>query len=484
MIREEFKEFPISKEIIDTLDLLGYKHPTPIQKKAIMPILEGKDVVAKSQTGSGKTAAFGIPLCEQIVWEERYPQVLVLEPTRELALQVKEELFQIGRKKRMKVPAIFGGMPIQREINTLKQKSHIVVGTPGRVMDHIRRGTFVLEGIRSIVIDEADLMLDMGFIDEVGEILKAVLKEREQLQMSLFSATLEERIQGLVDAYMKDPVFVEIASDTKTADSVTQIAYEAEEEDKFQLLMDILVDKNPKDCMIFCATREMVQTLCYKLQRKKVRCEMLHGGMEQRKRLYAIADFRKGKYHYLITTDVSARGIDFDDMELVINYDFPSKKENYVHRIGRTGRKGNKGTAISLISSREKQAKKAVERYIEMVIPVENSEDIRVTRNQKDAFEMKQKEKVLIKQGKEAAFKSEITKLNIGGGKKSKMRAGDIVGAICNIKGINQEDIGVIDIRDSFTYVEILNGKGDIACGNLQSKTIKGKIRKVRKMKL
>ena len=499
-IETDFARFELSQETIETLDILGYHHMTPIQEQVIPLLLAGHDVVGKSQTGSGKTAAFGIPICDQVIWEENAPQALILEPTRELAAQVQEELFQIGRKRRIKIPVIFGGMPIDKELLSLKQKSQIVVGTPGRVMDHIRRGSLVLSKVRYLIIDEADLMLDMGFFDEVEEIISHMQdavqseqigeQENEQTQTSanknrlvraLFSATMGEHIERLTTEYMPEAEYVTVESESEVVSSIAQYAYEVENEEKYDLLMKILQKENPGECMIFCETREMVNALHQKMRRKHIRCGMLHGGMEQRDRLYAIGDFRQGKFHIFITTDVAARGIDFPDITHVINYDFPTKKENYVHRIGRTARNGKSGIAISFVQESEKRARAEAESYAKTEIQMLDAEDLQVSNVQKQTFSKRQKEKVVLKEGKGAAFKDTITKLTIGGGKKSKMRAGDVVGTICSIDGITSDDIGIIDVRDSITYVEILNGKGDKVYEVLQKKPVKGKLRKVQK---
>ena len=482
----EFAKYNLSRETIETLSVLGYLKLTPIQEQVIPLLLEEKDVVGKSQTGSGKTAAFGIPICDRVLWEENAPQALILEPTRELAVQVQDELFQIGRKRRLKVQAVFGGMPIDKEVLSLKQKSHVVVGTPGRVMDHIRRGSLVLSNIKYLVIDEADLMLDMGFFEEVEEIITHVQTcvsraPGAPLMRALFSATMGEHIERLTAEYMPEAVCVTVESESEVVSSISQYAYEVENEEKYDLLMKILQKENPGECMIFCETREMVNALHQKMRRKHIRCGMLHGGMEQRDRLYAIGDFRQGKFHIFITTDVAARGIDFPDITHVINYDFPTKKENYVHRIGRTARNGKSGVAISFIQESEKKARAEAEHYSKTEITISDASELQVTAVQRQTFSRRQKEKVVLKEGKGAAFRESIMKITIGGGKKSKMRAGDVVGAICAIDGIIADDIGVIDVRDSITYVEILNGKGDTVYEMLQKKPIKGKLRKIQK---
>jgi superfamily II DNA/RNA helicase len=266
-------------------------------------------------------------------------------------------------------------------------------------------------------------------------------------------------------------------SETETVSQIAQELYFVDSETKYQTLLTLLIQENPKDCMIFCATREMVNTLFHKLSRDKIKCGMLHGELDQRERLQTTEDFRDGRFHYLICTDVAARGIDFDHITHVIHYDFPTGRETYVHRTGRTGRNGSDGKAISLVTIEEKKMVDAVEAYT--LQKIEKKVCPNRAELDEDAFWKKQKEKNVRKARKGDVFHKTIMRLSIGGGKKSKMRAVDIVGAICNIDGVSAEDIGIIDVRDSLTYVEILNNKGKIVLDELQNKTIKGKIRKV-----
>lgn len=493
----QFEGYQLSKEIIGALTILGYKEPTKIQAEVIPVALQRRDIVGKSQTGSGKTAAFAIPLCEEAVWEENTPTALVLEPTRELTVQTKQEIFHIGRKKRLKVPDVFGGFPIDKQIQTLKQKSHIVVGTPGRVMDHIRRGTLQLGNIKSVVIDEADLMLDMGFAEEVGQILEKI---KTNPRIMLFSATIGEEIEHMIERYLKEPVVVEIEVSQEEKGNIKEEVYEVtginsamqstnsydsnianelgeQSKEKYQLFLRLLARENPDSCMIFCGTKEMVNVLCRKLRKDGVKCGMIHGDIDQQDRIRTVEGFREGRFRYLIATDVVARGIDFDNLSHVFNYDFPTGRETYVHRIGRTGRNGKTGIAISLITDSDQKMKKMVENYVGYDLPMENY--VPVSKEEEKAFWNRQNEKIVLKK-KGAEFSKTITKLSISGGKKSKMRAVDIVGTICSIPDMVAEDIGVIDVRDSLTYVEILNGKGKKVLDALQEKTIKGKVRKVR----
>lgn len=472
----EFQDFGLSIEILEALNGLGYQKPTNIQQEVIPPMLAGKNVVAKAPTGSGKTAAFAIPICENVRWEENAPQALVLEPARELAVQVSEEMFHIGRKKRLKVPAVFGGFPIDKQIRSLKQKSHIVAGTPGRIMDHIRRESLTLSGIQWLVIDEADLMLDMGFIDEVKQILSLVPAD---CRISLFSATLKPEIRELADGFIPEAVLVMQEAGEDQAPAITEKLYFTSQESKYDTFLDILMDENPQSCMIFCGTREMTNVLFQKLRRKRIFCGMLHGDMEQRERLKTVDAFRRGGFRFLIATDVAARGIDFEEISHVVNYDFPTGKETYVHRIGRTGRNGNSGTAVSLVTEDDQRMLKQVETYLGRELPV--TEPPVIGDEKERAFWKFQRIKAERKPEKGEALNKGITRLSIGGGRKSKMRAGDIVGTICSIEGLEASDIGIVDIRDSISYVEILNRKGNHVLDCLQTKPMKGKVRKVRK---
>lgn len=471
----QFRQYGLSDEIIGALDILGYEAPTEIQQKVIPAALAGRSLAAKSRTGSGKTAAFAIPLCEMAHWEENLPEALVLEPTRELTVQVKQEIFQIGRKKRLKVPDVFGGFPIDKQIQTLKQKSHIVVGTPGRVADHIRRGSLKLDQVRHLVIDEADLMLDMGFVDEVTAIIRLL---PNACKVMLFSATLSEKVRQLVAEYMEEPLEITVESDSETVDTVEQKLFRVTADEKYGAFFTLLIQENPETCMIFCGTRDMVDVLGRRLKKDGIRCGMLHGEIDQQTRLRTIDGFKENRFRYLIATDVAARGVDVQNLSHVFNYDFPTGREGYVHRIGRTGRNGQAGIAVSLVSEMDEKMVGMVESYLGYELPFFEL-PVRGAAAE-GLFWKRQKERPALRASKGAGFQKTITRLSIGGGKKSKMRAGDIVGTICSIDGVGAEDIGIIDVRDSLTYVEILNGKGKMVLETLQDKRIKGKVRKVR----
>ncbi|PEP83980.1 RNA helicase [Bacillus toyonensis] len=476
MSKKEFSNYALSKEIIRALTGLGYEHPTEVQGEVIPVALKKKDLVVKSQTGSGKTASFGIPLCEMVEWEENKPQALVLTPTRELAVQVKEDITNIGRFKRIKAAAVYGKSPFARQKLELKQKTHIVVGTPGRVLDHIEKGTLSLECLKYLVIDEADEMLNMGFIDQVEAIIDELPTKRMTM---LFSATLPEDVEKLSRTYMDSPTHIEIKAAGITTDKIEHTLFETREEEKLSLLKDVTTIENPDSCIIFCRTQENVDHVFRQLNRVNYPCDKIHGGMVQEDRFEVMDDFRKGKFRYLVATDVAARGIDIDNITHVINYDIPLEKESYVHRTGRTGRAGNKGKAITFITPYENRFLEEIEAYIGFEIPKAYAPSKEEVMKGKAVFEEKIHAKPIIKKDKSADLNKGIMKLYFNGGKKKKIRAVDFVGTIAKIKGVTAEDIGIITIQDNVSYVEILNGKGPIVLKTMKTTTIKGKHLKV-----
>ena len=481
-MENQFRQYPLEEAVFEALEALGYEHPTEIQAAVIPAALQGRDIIAKSKTGSGKTAAFAIPICSSIDWEENLAQALVLEPTRELAFQVKDELYAIGRMKRLKVPVLYGGFSMEKQILTLKQKSHIVVGTPGRVLDHCKRGTLDLSGVRYVVIDEADLMLDMGFLEDVRNILMHLDKKPVFM---LFSATMGERLEELAAQFMTDPLEIRIENDTETADTIEQFGYFVEEEEKkLPLFLDILTMENPDNAMVFCGTREMVEVLYYRLKKEGIACGMLHGMIDQKVRTRTIEDFRAQGFRILIATDVAARGVDFQGITHVFNYDLPTNKEVYVHRIGRTGRAGEKGRAVSLIRDEEKKMLGTIEKFTGVALTIKEAPSAEEVEQARASFLKRQRQKRPRRKKKQDVFGGQIMCLTIGGGKKSKIRSSDVVGAISSIDGVDgKTDIGAIDIRESITYVEILNGKGALVLEQLPKRTMKGKYRKVHQTK-
>ncbi len=478
MTKQSFNDYKLSTEVLKAIELLKFKSPTKVQGQVIPAALEKKDIIVKSQTGSGKTAAFGIPICDMVSWDDNKPQALVITPTRELAIQVKEDIFNIGRFRRLKVAAIYGKAPIYNQERELRQKTHVVVGTPGRIIDLIERGTFDTSNIKYLVIDEADEMLNMGFIRDIETIIDSLPAERVSM---LLSATMPTDIQELSDKFMKDPVYVEIEDENKAIDRITQERYNVEQSGKLKFLRDITIVENPDSCIIFCNTQLTVDKVYAEFRNSKYTCEKIHGGMEQRDRLKVMTSFRKGLFRYLIATDVAARGIDIDDISLVINYDIPQDRENYVHRIGRTGRANKTGKAITLISEREEKYLEDILEFIGKDIPLKEKPSKEIVDNSRDHFMEKLNTKPETKEERGAGFSKEIMKLHINAGKKTKMRPVDIVGTLCSIKGITADDIGIISIADISTFVEILNNKGELVLAELQKTPIKGRIRKVNK---
>ncbi|MDZ5471373.1 DEAD/DEAH box helicase [Bacillus sp. 31A1R] len=471
-----FEDYKLSEEITRALGILKYETPTEVQREVIPKALENQDLVVKSQTGSGKTAAFAIPVCENINWEEKKPQVIILTPTRELAVQVREDITNIGRFKRIKALAVYGKEPFSKQKEELKQKTHVVVGTPGRMMDHIDRGTLDLDEIKYLIIDEADEMLNMGFIDEVEAIIEELPTNRVTM---VFSATLPQDVENLCHEYMNNPTHVEIETSGVTTNTIDHHLIEVKEEDKIALLKDVTVVENPDSCIIFCRTKENVDTVFAELDEANYSCEKLHGGLEQEDRFAVMDGFKMGNFRYLVATDVAARGIDVDNVTLIVNYDVPMEKESYVHRTGRTGRAGNKGTAITFATPFEDKFVRAIERYIGFEIPkleVPTQEEVEKGR---EAFEEKISGRRVVRNNKTARINKEIMKLHFNGGKNKKLRAVDFVGTIAKIPGVTADDIGIITIKDNLTYVDILNGKGSVVIQALENTPIKGKKLKV-----
>lgn len=468
----KFEEFNISEEILKAISNLGYTNPSEVQASVIPIALKGKDIIVKSQTGSGKTAAFAIPLCENADTEETEPQALILTPTRELALQVSQDITHIGRYKKIRALAVFGKQPIEMQKKQLKQRVHVVVGTPGRTLDHIERGTINLAKVKYLILDEADEMLSMGFIEQVEEVIKAVPKNRVTM---LFSATIPDSIQAICTKYMVNPVKIEINPEKLTVEKIDQVCYEVEEDKKLSLLKRTLYIENPDSCIVFCRTKENVDTITNQMKNRHYSCIKIHGGMLQNERLDAMERFKKGEFRFLVATDVAARGIDVEDITHIINYDLPLEKENYVHRIGRTGRAGKKGKAITFTTYHEKRFLQNIESYIGMEIPKMPIPTKEESEPYRDAFYEKNDAKPTIKKTKASNFSKDIMKIYLSAGKKKKIRTVDIVGTICNIEGVSSEDIGIIDIQDSFSHVDVMNGKGKLVLEALNKGALKGK---------
>ncbi|MFT8348416.1 DEAD/DEAH box helicase [Clostridium saccharoperbutylacetonicum] len=471
-MKNGFSEFKIGEDLLKSIEGLGYKKPSEVQEKVIPEVLLNKDVIVKSQTGSGKTAAFGIPLCEKINWEENIPQVLILTPTRELAVQVSDDISNIGRFKRIRAIAVFGKEPISEQERKLKQKTHIVVGTPGRILDHMDRGSLDTTKIKYFVIDEADEMLNMGFIGQVEGVIRRIPKKRVTM---LFSATIPEEIKALCERHMDRPIDISIKSQKLITDNIEHRLYYVQYDKKLEALNNILICEKPETAVIFAKTKENVDMVFEYLKSKGYSSNRIHGGLMQKERLEVMENFRRGEFRLLVATDLASRGIDIEGITHVINYDLPVEKEAYVHRIGRSGRAGAKGKAISFCSDEGNKLLMDIEAYIGFNMPVYNQLDEKeIEGNKEDSIKLL-KNRPKAKKEKSKVIDSDITKIYLNGGKKKKIRPGDIVGAICNIEGLSADDIGIIDVQDSVSYVDILNGKGKKVIEQLKTMTIKGK---------
>ena len=361
MEKLEFKSLNLSKEILDAVSDMGFEEMSPIQSQAIPYLLEGIDVVGQAQTGTGKTAAFGVPIVERVDASNRNPQAMILCPTRELSIQVAEEIVKIAKyKKNIVAMPIYGGQAIERQIRALKKGVQIVIGTPGRVIDHIRRKTLKTDNINIFVLDEADEMFDMGFRDDIELILKHIPKNR---QTTFFSATMAKDILNFAKKYQNDPKIVKVVHKEMTAPKVDQFYYDLKQHMKTEILSRVLDIYNPKLAVVFCNTKKRVDELTAELQARGFFADGLHGDLKQSGRDVVMNKFRKGTIDILVATDVAARGIDVDDVDLVVNYDLPQDNEYYVHRIGRTARAGREGTAISFVSSKDIYNLRDIQKY-------------------------------------------------------------------------------------------------------------------------
>ncbi len=351
MEKRPFNELGLSSEVLKAVDKLGFEEASPIQTAVIPPLLEGRDVVGQSATGSGKTAAFAIPAIEAINPKLKRVQVLILCPTRELAVQVAEEVNKLASFKRgiMEVP-IYGGQPYDRQIRALKAGSQIVIGTPGRVMDHMERGTLRLDDLRMVILDECDRMLDMGFRDDIETVMAGTPPGRQSL---FFSATMPPAIRGLIKRYTHDPVEVRIKAHAKNAPRVEQVYFEVQRRAKVEALTRLIDRYDFRHGIVFCSTKIMVDELDEQLHARGYQTDRLHGDISQAQRNRVTEKFKRKGFEFLIATDVAARGLDIDDLEVVFNFDLPNDAEDYTHRIGRTGRAGKSGQAFTFVSNRE-----------------------------------------------------------------------------------------------------------------------------------
>ncbi|NLI66404.1 MAG: DEAD/DEAH box helicase [Tissierellia bacterium] len=513
MEKRRFEEINLSDEIQRGISDMGFEEMSPIQAQSIPILLEGRDIIGQAQTGTGKTASFGIPILEMVDPANKSLQALVLCPTRELSIQVAEEISSLGKYKRgIQILPIYGGQPIDRQIRALKKGVQVVVGTPGRVMDHMRRGTLKTGNIRMMVLDEADEMFDMGFRDDIEIVMKDLPEDRQTI---FFSAAMAKEIVRFASRYQKNPEMVKVVHKALTVPKVEQGYFELKEHMKTEILSRLLDIYNPKLAIVFCNTKRKVDELVSQLQGRGYSADGLHGDLKQSQRDNVMGKFRNGTIDILVATDVAARGLDVDDIDLVINYDFPQDDEYYVHRIGRTARAGRTGVALSFVVGRDKNKLRDIQRYTNTKIPrkdlptlkdieeltslnlldrvkdVINNEELgryskMVDLLMEDGFTSFDIAAALLKfyMDKNSTdrhqeldmvdFSKNTTRLYINIGKKKGVRARHILAALVQDGGLSSKSIGDIDIYDKFTFVDVPSDLAASVISNLTNKRIKG----------
>ena len=495
----KFDELNIDERILRAIEDMGFEETSPIQTQAIPAVCEGIDVVGQAQTGTGKTAAYTIPMLMKIDPQIKKPQAIVLCPTRELAVQVAEEIRKLAKyMSDIKVLPVYGGQEIVRQIKSLKTGVQIIVGTPGRVMDHMRRKTVNFDNINMVILDEADEMLDMGFREDMETILTETPEDRQTV---MFSATMPKAIMDIARNFQKDARIIKVVRKELTVSNIEQFYYEVRPKNKTEVLCRLIDIYNPRLSVVFCNTKRQVDELISELKGRGYFADGIHGDMKQQQRDRVMDDFRSGKVDILIATDVAARGIDVDDVDMVFNYDIPQDEEYYVHRIGRTGRAGRSGMALSFISGKEVYKLKDIERYCKTKIlakPVPSLDDVKNTKldnmfdkirqtieeggltdmvnlveehvNQEEYTSMDMAAallKMLIgdtldreDEVEEFHFDtdkddSRMVRLFINIGKKDKIKPANILGAIAGESGMPGKLVGAIDMMDNYTFVDV-----------------------------
>lgn len=514
-----FEEFEIDERILRAVEDMGFEEASPIQAQAIPELLKGKDVVGQAQTGTGKTAAYSIPLLMSIEPELKKPQAVVLCPTRELAIQVADEIRKLAKyMSDIKVLPVYGGQEIVKQIKSLKNGVQIIVGTPGRVMDHMRRKTVKFDEVKMVVLDEADEMLDMGFREDMETILAGTPDERQTV---MFSATMPKPILDIAGRFQKDPYVIKVVRKELTVENIEQFYYEVRPKNKPELLCRLIDIYNPKLSVVFCNTKRQVDELISELKGRGYFADGIHGDMKQQQRDRVMSDFRSGKTEILIATDVAARGIDVDDVDVVFNYDLPQDEEYYVHRIGRTGRAGREGVALSFVSGKEAYKLKEIERYCKTKIkakPVPSMDDVKNTlmegvfnqirqtieegglsdmveyiENQLNIEDytcmdmaaallkmhlgdsLKDRMEVETVHYDLDADRHGMVRLFINVGKKDKIKPSNILGAIAGESGIPGKLVGSIDMLDNYTFVEVPSKYADKVLDAMQNVSINGR---------
>lgn len=516
-----FEEMGLSEEIQKAVRYMGFEEASPIQAKAIPAMISGIDLIGQAQTGTGKTAAFGIPILEKVDPKLKKLQAIVLCPTRELAIQVADEIRNLSRYMHgIKVLPIYGGQDIVKQIRSLKSGTQIVIGTPGRVMDHMRRKTMKLDFVHTVVLDEADEMLNMGFREDIEFVLSGVPEERQTV---LFSATMPKPIMEITKKFQNNAKVIKVTKKELTVPNIEQYYYDVKPKKKEEVLSRLLDIYSPRLSVVFCNTKKQVDLLVNALLGRGYFAAGLHGDMKQEQRDRVMQGFRTGKTEILVATDVAARGIDVDEVEAVFNYDLPQDDEYYVHRIGRTGRAGREGRAFSFVSGKEVYKLKEIQRYcktkiyaqkvpslndvantkmenilddVERVIEQEdldmmiNAIEERVNNSEFTAMDMaaaflkiccgmteynKTTEENDWEFGDTGAGEDGMVRLFINIGKKQRVRPGDILGAIAGESGMDGKLIGTIDMYDKYTFVEVPREYAREVLNAMKNVKIKGK---------
>jgi ATP-dependent RNA helicase DeaD len=447
-----FADLGLSQEILDAVHDLGYESPSPIQEEAIPPLLAGADVIGQAQTGSGKTAAFGLPMIEYVDPSDDDVQAIVLTPTRELCIQVTQALRAYGKGKGVDVVAVFGGAPIRSQQAQLRAGGHIVVGTVGRVKDLISRHALMLHSCRFVVLDEADEMLDLGFLEDVERILALTPSSR---QTALFSATMPREIRRLAEQYLYDPITIKVQAATLTVDTVEQFAVEVVAKEKTDKLLEVLESERPEQAIVFVRTKIRCEQLFRTLRDKGMNVKALHGDMSQGSRDGVMISFKDGRLPLLVATDVASRGLDISGVSHVINFDVPTSPDVYVHRIGRTGRVGRSGRAITFYEKRQRREIEAIEKHA----------GVRLAPWVKDAHvaptPVQAKPRRHSKPHLSPSSEAPPRKLIVAGGRANGLEPSDIVHAITSATGLDGEAVRNVRVLERFSFLEVPEADAD-----------------------
>ena len=462
-----FAELGLSEPLLAAVRDVGYEVPSPIQVEAIPPLLDGRDVIGQAQTGTGKTAAFGLPMLEYVDPSEQEVQGLVLTPTRELCIQVTQAIRAYGQRKGVDVVAVFGGAPIRSQQAQLRAGGQIVVGTVGRVRDLISRRSLILSGCRFLVLDEADEMLDLGFFEDVEKIIAQTPGSR---QTALFSATVPPEVRSLADRYLLDPVTIKIKAATLTIDTVEQFALEVKAPDKVAALVRVLEAERPEQALVFARTKIRTDQLFRTLRDRGMNVRALHGDMSQGARDGVMIAFKDGRVPILVATDVAARGLDISGITHVINFDIPTSPDVYVHRIGRTGRVGRSGRAITFVEPRQRGELEAIERNANTKVAAwtEGAHVQPAPVQERPRRHSKPRETVRDGAGP-------LVKLIVGGGRSAGLEPADLVGAITRSSGLDGADVHNIRVLERFAFVEVPAAHADRVVESVSGTDVRGR---------